>query len=72
MIALLLLVNLLNSFLSSKPVLAMSEDERKGRYMIAAWGVQAQNADPRSGYYILDTVTGMVVASKVEVHRSRE
>jgi hypothetical protein len=24
--------------------------------------------EPRSGYYVLDTVTGMVVASKIDTH----
>jgi hypothetical protein len=67
-VSMLLLLNLLNNVLSSKPALAVSEDEKKGRYQISAWGVQAQNAEPRSGYYVLDTATGKVVASKIEVH----
>jgi len=67
-IAILLVTNFLNSFLSSKPALAISESENKGRYQISAWGVQSQGAEPRSGYYVLDTATGMVVASKIEIH----
>lgn len=68
-IAILLFLNLLNQLVPLKPALATAESEQKGRYQIAAWGGQAQNSDPRSGYYVLDTATGMVVASKTEVHR---
>lgn len=68
-VAILLFVNLMNNIFSSKPALAVSESENKGRYQIAAWGVQAQNSEPRSGYYVLDTVTGNVVATKSEVYR---
>jgi hypothetical protein len=67
-IAILLLVNLVNSLFSSKPALAGPETENKGRYQISAWAVQPQNAEPRSGYYVLDTATGEVVASKMQVH----
>jgi hypothetical protein len=68
-VAILLFINLMNNIFSSKPALAVSERENKGRYQIAAWGVQAQNSEPRSGYYVLDTATGNVVASKSEVYR---
>jgi hypothetical protein len=68
-IAILLFINLVNSFFSSRPALAVSGSEDKGRYQISAWGVQPQNAEPRSGYYILDTATGGVVASKMDVHQ---
>jgi uncharacterized protein YpmB len=67
-IAVLLAMNLVNSFFSSKPVLAGPESENKGRYQISAWAVQPQNAEPQSGYYVLDTATGEVVAKKTEVH----
>ncbi len=67
-IAVLLLVNLVNNLFPSKPAVAGPESENKGRYQISAWGTQAQNADPRSGYYVIDTATGMVVASKSESH----
>jgi hypothetical protein len=70
-VSILLLLNLVNSFLSSKSALAVSGSEEKGRYQIAAWGVQPQNSEPRSGYYVLDTATGMLVASKTEVHPLR-
>jgi len=69
MVAVLLFLNLLSPLMFSKSALATTEGEQKGRYQIAAWGGQAQNNDPRSGYYVLDTVTGMVVASKTEIHR---
>jgi hypothetical protein len=68
-LAVLLCINLLNSLLSSKAALAVSGSQDRGRYQIAAWGFQAQNSEPRSGYYILDTVTGKVVESKSEVYR---
>ena len=69
-VSLLLLLNLLNSFLSSKTALAVSGGEEKGRYQISAWA--APSAGVRSGYYILDTATGMVVASKAEIARFKE
>ncbi len=68
-IAVLLFLNLFNHFVPLKPALATSENEQKGRYEIAAWGGISQNADPRSGCYVVDTATGLVVASKTEVHR---
>ena len=68
-IAVLLLINLANALFSLKPALAVSGSEEKGRFQISAWGFQAQNADPRSGYYVIDTATGMVVASKSEIYR---
>ncbi len=66
-VSILLLLNLLNSVLSSKSALAVSEDEKKGRYQISAWGTEAESAPVHSGYYVLDTATGTVVASKAEV-----
>ncbi len=69
-IAVLLFINLVSSFISSRPALAVPSSERAGRYQISAWAVQPQNAEPRSGYYVLDTATGAVVASKMEVHAS--
>jgi len=68
-IAVLLLINLANALFSLKPALAVSGSEEKGRFQISAWGFQAQNADPRSGYYVIDTATEMVVASKSEIYR---
>jgi len=67
-VAILLLVSLMNSFFSSKPASADPGSTQAGRYQIAAWAVQPQNAEARSGYYVLDTATGTVVASKMEVH----
>jgi hypothetical protein len=68
----LLLINLMSSLFPSRPALATPGDEQKVRYMIAAWGVQPQGTDPRSGYYVLDTFTGRVVTSKMEVHPIKE
>lgn len=65
-IVFLLLINLVNSIFSSKPALAVSEDEKKGRYQISAWAAQSEGTLVHSGYYVLDTATGMVVASKAE------
>ncbi len=67
-VAILLLLSLMNSFFSSKPALAVPSSTQAGRYQISAWAVQPQNAEPRSGYYVLDTATGAVVASKMETH----
>jgi hypothetical protein len=68
MIVILLFINLMNNFFSSKPALAVSEASDKGRYQISAWAVQPQNVEPRSVYYVLDTATGTVVASKMDTH----
>ncbi len=67
-VAVLLLINFITHLYVSKPALAASESENRGRYQISAWGVQAQNSNPTSGYYVVDTSTGMVVASKTEMH----
>jgi len=58
-VSILLLMNLLNSFLSAKSALAVSEDEKKGRYQISAWGTESESA----------AVPGEVVASKMDVHK---
>jgi hypothetical protein len=68
MIVILLFINFMNNFFSSKPALAVSETGERGRYQISAWAVQPQNVEPRSGYYVLDTATGMVVASKIDTY----
>ncbi len=67
-ITVLLFINLVTNIVSSKPALAGPESENKGRYQISVWGAQAQNANPTSGYYVIDTATGMVVAGKTEIH----
>ncbi len=67
-IAVLLLINLMNNLFSSKSALAAPESDNRGRYQISAWGGQAQNSSPTSGYYVVDTATVMVVASKIEIH----
>jgi hypothetical protein len=68
----LLLLNLLNGVLSSKPALAVSEDEKKGRYQLSAWAAQSEGSLVHSGYYVLDTATGKVVTSKAETPRFKE
>lgn len=67
-IAVLFFINFMSGFFSSKSALAISENEARGRYQISAWGSQPQGGEARSGYYVLDTATGAVVASKTEVH----
>jgi hypothetical protein len=71
-VSILLLLNLLNIALSSKPAMAVSGGEEKGRYQISAWGTESTSAAVHSGYYILDTATGKVVASKAETPRFSE
>ncbi|NWG02826.1 MAG: hypothetical protein HXY44_08230 [Syntrophaceae bacterium] len=71
-VSILLLLNLLNNVFSSKAALAVSEDEKKGRYQISAWAVEAEGVKARSGYYVLDTATGKVVASKAETPHFEE
>ncbi len=64
LIALLLLLNLASG-LQSRPAMAAGEI---GRYQISAWAAQSGTYMHHSGYYVLDTITGKVVASKSEVH----
>ena len=71
-VSILLLFNLLNSSLFSKPALAVSAGEERGRYQISAWAVQAEGAKVHTGYYVLDTATGKIVGSKAEIPRVKE
>jgi hypothetical protein len=68
-VSILLLLNLLNSVLSSKSALAVTGEYEKGRYQISAWAVQAEGAQVHAGYYVLDTAIGEVVTSKAETPR---
>jgi hypothetical protein len=63
-VSVLLLLNLLNSVLSSNAALAVSENEKRGRYQISAWAAQTEGSLVHSGYYVLDTATGKILASK--------
>ena len=71
-VSILLLLNLLNSVVSSTPALAVSGGEEKGRYQISAWAAESEGTLVHSGYYVLDTATGKVVASKAENPRFKE
>jgi len=72
MTAILLFLNLAHSFLGSKPALAVSGSEEIGRYQISAWAAQAGATVYHSGYYVLDTATGKVFDSRMEVHKRGE
>jgi hypothetical protein len=67
-ITVLLFLNLAHNFLSSRSAGATPGNEAVGRYQISAWGAQAGAYTHHSGYYVLDTATGKVVDSKMEVH----
>jgi hypothetical protein len=67
-IGILLFLNLARGFLASKPALAVRGGEEIGRYQISAWAAQAGAMVHHSGYYVLDTATGKVVAREAEVH----
>ncbi len=43
-------------------------DGRTGRYQIASWSSFSGARTHHSGYYVLDTVTGKVVARDHEAH----
>jgi hypothetical protein len=58
-----------NSLFSSKTALAVSGNEDKGRSQISAWAAQTEGAKVHSGYYVLDTATGKIVASRMDVHQ---
>ena len=63
-IAVLLFLNLVYNLVSSRPAVAVAGDDNVGRYQIAAWASQSGGTASHIGYYILDTTTGKVVASK--------
>jgi hypothetical protein len=65
----LLFLNLVNSFISSRDasVLAAGEPGNIGRYQVSAWAAQSSPTSHSYGYYIIDTSTGQVSDSKVEV-----
>jgi len=67
-IATLLFLNLVHGLFTSKPVLAARGNEDIGRYQISAWAAQAGATVHHSGYYVLDTTSGKVVAREAEVH----
>ena len=67
-IAVLLLMNFLQGAFSTNNAIAENNNEKAGRYQISAWAAQISTGYDHSGYYVLDTVTGKVVASKSEVH----
>jgi len=71
-VSILLLLNLLSNFLSSRSAFAVSEDEKRGRYQISAWAAQREGSLVHSGYYVLDTATGEIVGSKAEIPRVKE
>jgi hypothetical protein len=71
-VSILLLLNPLNSVPSSKSALAVSREEGKGRYQISAWAAQAEGSDVHTEYYVLDTTTGKIMASKAETPQFNE
>lgn len=68
LIAILLAANLFSGLFGSKNATATSGEA--GRYQISAWAAQSGSYTHHSGYYVLDTVTGKVIASKSETHTS--
>ncbi len=68
LIAILLAANLLMGVFSTDKATAGGGEV--GRYQISAWSAQSGSYTHHSGYYIIDTVTGKVIASKSEVHTS--
>jgi hypothetical protein len=69
-IALLLFLNLAHSLFTSRPAMAVSGNGEIGRYQIGVWATQGTGAiASHTGYYILDTATGKVLARKAEEYR---
>ncbi len=73
-IAGLLFLNLVNSFVASRDtfVLAAGEGGNIGKYQISAWAAQSGPTAHHAGYYIIDTTTGQVTDSKAEIHGKSE
>jgi hypothetical protein len=72
LVAVLLCLNLLYNLFGSKVALAVRENENIGRYQISAWAASRDRGYTDSGYYVIDTATGQVIASKGEVHSGAE
>jgi hypothetical protein len=69
-IALLLFLNLAHNLFTSRPAMAVGANGEIGRYQIGVWATQGAGAiASHTGYYILDTATGKVVARKGEEYR---
>jgi hypothetical protein len=73
-IAGLLFLNLVNGFVASKDasVQAAGEAGNAGRYQISAWAAQSAPTSNSFGYYIIDTTTGQVTDSKMQVQGRAE
>ena len=71
-IAALLFLNLLSSFFSSQTALALRGNEDMGRYQISSWAAYGGATIAHIGYYVVDTVTGKVVAKGSEIHTRDE
>jgi hypothetical protein len=68
LVAVLLLLNLMSSMLTSGSVQAQENQNEVGRYEIAAWAATSGPLGHHSGYYVLDTMTGKVIDKHFEVH----
>ena len=71
-VALLLILNLVNSLLSTGLLQAQENPKEVGRYEISAWAASSGPLGHHSGYYVLDTMTGKVVDAHSEVHGSHK
>jgi hypothetical protein len=71
LIAVLLFFDLLSGFPVSKAAIA-GQSSGVGRYQISAWSVSVGPiGGHHSGYYVLDTETGKVVASHEDIHNNK-
>jgi hypothetical protein len=64
-IAILLFMNFLTAFFQPGNVFAQKEDAI-GRYQISAWASPSKGSIQFSGYYVIDTTTGKMVAKHSE------
>ena len=67
-IAVLLFLNLMSVLFATRPATAQQQGSPTGRYQISAWASSIGTYGHHSGYYVVDTTTGKVVAKEEDVH----
>jgi hypothetical protein len=68
-IALMLVLIFAHRVLIARPAQAVGTADQVGRYQISSWSAYTGGITFHSGYYIVDTVTGQVVAKQMDAHR---
>jgi hypothetical protein len=68
-IAVMLVLNFAHRVLVARCAQAIGTADQVGRYQITSWSAYTGGITFHSGYYILDTATGQVVAKQMDTHQ---